>query len=74
MATRVQEPDTDLIRYRAQHRAVWEFAASVEGWRCRVCYARVEFEDRERFESTHLCTACSEAVNESLAGANDADF
>ncbi|HZP12757.1 MAG TPA: hypothetical protein VFB36_10080 [Nevskiaceae bacterium] len=54
-------------RYSAQHRAVWEFAARVDDWRCTVCLARIDYDDRELFEHTNLCPACSGAVNESLA-------
>jgi hypothetical protein len=54
------------MQLRAQPRAVREFAAKVEDRRCAVCLARVEYEDRELFERTNLCLACTSAVNESL--------
>ncbi len=68
--------DTATLRYRAQRRAVWEFAARIENWRCAVCYARIEYEDHELFDTTNLCPTCSGAVNETLVWrtANDTEF
>ncbi len=61
-----QFPAGATVQYREQHRAVWEFAARIENWHCAVCLVRIDYQDRELFEHTNLCSACSGAVNESL--------
>lgn len=68
MATRVRgnSLDSSQLRLRSQQRAVWEFTARVDDWRCSVCMARIAYEDRDVFGQTNLCGACSIAVNESL--------
>ena len=68
MPTRLQpaESHVDRLHHRAQRRAVWEFAATVENWRCVICFGRIAYEDHELFDRTKLCVACSDAVNESF--------
>jgi hypothetical protein len=59
-------PEDQSLRHRAQRRAVWDFMATVEDLRCAVCHKRIDYDDRQSFEATTLCPACTHAVNQEM--------
>jgi hypothetical protein len=64
MALRIHEHLKERAIDPQQQRAVWDFVARVEDWRCTVCFKRVDYDDHESFERTRLCPACCSAVND----------